>query len=435
MTGLLQRIMKKNLLIVEDNRISGTLIRAKVASTLDFSIHWAQSLGEAVELLDRYDNDFFAALLDYVLPDAPGGEIVDEVVSRGISSIVFTATVTEKVRKELWKKNIVDYVIKDDAQSIEYLTFLLSRLEKNQHIKVLVADDSRFFRVVLSRLLRVQNYQVLEAVDGEDALRIVEANPDIRLVITDYMMPNMDGFTLTRRLRKKYGREGVVILGVTSDRDKTMGAQFIKCGANDFIEKKSFIAEELYCRINQNLENLESIQTIRKMATTDFLTGLYNRRHFCELATKLCSSASRNKHDIACAMIDADHFKTINDSYGHAIGDRVLKHLAQILGSYFQRSSDLIGRMGGEEFCVLADNVKPQDAPVLFEELCRQVESTPFALPEGGELGLSVSMGVCTIVGDGLDSMLKRADELLYRAKNGGRNRAVIDVETTNSEQ
>lgn len=419
----------KNLLIVEDNRISGTLIRAKVASTLDFSIHWAKSLQETIALLNEHDNNFFAALLDYVLPDAPNGEVVDEVVSRGISSIVFTATVTEKVRKDLWKKNIVDYVIKDDAQSIEYLTFLLSRLEKNVKTKILVVDDSRFFRVVLSKLLRVQNYQVLEAVDGEDALKIIESNPDIRLVLTDYMMPNMDGFTFTKRLRKKYGRDGIVILGVTSDRDKTMGAQFIKCGANDFIEKKSFIAEELYCRVNQNLESLESIQTIRKMATTDFLTGLYNRRHFYELAAKLCSSAARNRHDIACAMIDADHFKMINDNHGHAIGDKVLKYLAEILSQYFQRSSDLVGRMGGEEFCVLADNVKPQDATVLFKELCRQVESRPFPLPEGGELKITVSMGVCTEVGEGLDYMLKKADELLYRAKNGGRNRAVLDIE------
>jgi diguanylate cyclase (GGDEF)-like protein len=423
----------KNLLIVEDNRISGTLIRAKVASTLDFSIHWAQNLAEAVALLDRYQNDFFAALLDYVLPDAPNGEVVDTVVSRGISSIVFTATVTEKVRRDLWKKNIVDYVIKDDAQSIEYLTFLLSRLEKNLETRVLVVDDSRFFRAVLAKLLRVQNYQVLEAVDGEDALKIIEQNPDVRLVVTDYMMPNMDGFTLTKRLRKRYGREGIVILGVTSDRDKTMGAQFIKCGANDFIEKKSFIAEELYCRVNQNLENLESIQTIRKMATVDFLTGLYNRRHFHELAGKLCASAARSGHGIACAMIDADHFKPINDNHGHAVGDRVLKHLAAILSHYFQRSSDLVGRMGGEEFCVLADNVKPGDAAELFGDLCRQIESTPFPLPEGGELSITVSMGVCTEVGEGLDDMLKKADELLYRAKNGGRNRAVIDIELAGS--
>ncbi|HEY3487826.1 MAG TPA: diguanylate cyclase [Gammaproteobacteria bacterium] len=419
----------KKLLIVEDNRISGTLISAKVSSVLDFSIHWAKSLEETIKLLDEHQNQFFAALLDYVLPDAPNGEVVDAVVSRGIASIVFTATVTDKVRKDLWKKNIVDYVIKDDAQSIEYLTFLLSRLEKNLHTKILLVDDSRFFRVVLSKLLRVQNYRILEAVDGEDALEVVENNPDVRLVITDYMMPNMDGFTLTKRLRKKYGRDGIVILGVTSDRDKTMGAQFIKCGANDFIEKKSFIAEELYCRVNQNLENLESIQTIRRMAITDFLTGLYNRRHFYEMATKLCYSAIRSKHAIACAMIDVDHFKAINDTYGHTVGDRVLKHLAHTLTEYFQRTSDLVGRMGGEEFCVLADNVKPEDASKLFKGLCPLIESKPFVLPEGGELRITVSLGVCTEPTEGLDFMLKKADELLYQAKKQGRNRAIIDVE------
>jgi diguanylate cyclase (GGDEF)-like protein len=132
-------------------------------------------------------------------------------------------------------------------------------------------------------------------------------------------------------------------------------------------------------------------------------------------------------------MIDADHFKMINDNHGHAIGDKVLKHLAGILGKYFQRSSDLVGRMGGEEFCVLADNVKPQDAAALFEELCRHVESTPFTLPEGGELKITVSMGVCTSVGEGLDQMLKKADELLYRAKHGGRNRAVMDISIVDS--
>jgi diguanylate cyclase (GGDEF)-like protein len=169
------------------------------------------------------------------------------------------------------------------------------------------------------------------------------------------------------------------------------------------------------------------------MATVDFLTGLYNRRHFHELAGKLCASAARSGHGIACAMIDADHFKPINDNHGHAVGDRVLKHLAAILSHYFQRSSDLVGRMGGEEFCVLADNVKPGDAAELFGDLCRQIESTPFPLPEGGELSITVSMGVCTEVGEGLDDMLKKADELLYRAKNGGRNRAVIDIELAGS--
>lgn len=419
----------RNLLIVEDNRISGTLIQAKVSSVLDFSIHWAKTLTEAVTLLDELNNNFFAALLDYVLPDAPKGEIVDEVVSRGIPSIVFTATVTEEVRKELWKKNIVDYVIKDNTQSIEYLTFLLSRLEKNLDIKVLVVDDSKFFRTILSRLLRLQNYQVLEAVNGAEALDVIEQNPDIKLVVTDYMMPEMDGFALTKRLRRKYGRDGIVILGVTTDQDKMMGAQFIKSGANDFIEKKSFIAEELYCRINQNLENMESMQLIRRMAATDFLTGLYNRRHFYETAKKLYASAARSEDKMACAMLDVDHFKMINDQYGHDIGDKVLIHLSSVLSKYFQRTSDLVGRMGGEEFCVFANNIQPDAAARLFSGLLQAIKEKYFILEDGTKLKITVSIGVCTEMGNDLDFMLRAADRLLYHAKEQGRDQVVIDIE------
>ncbi|HEX7028264.1 MAG TPA: diguanylate cyclase [Gammaproteobacteria bacterium] len=419
----------RNLLIVEDNRISGTLIQAKVSSVLDFSIHWAKSLKEAVALLEGQNNNFFAALLDYVLPDAPKGEIVDEVVARGIPSIVFTATVTEEVRKELWKKNIVDYVIKDNTQSIEYLTFLLSRLEKNLDIKVLVVDDSKFFRTILTRLLRLQNYQVLEAVNGVEALNVIEDNPDIKLVVTDYMMPEMDGFTLTKRLRRKYGRDGIVILGVTTDQDKMMGAQFIKSGANDFIEKKSFIAEELYCRINQNLENMESMQLIRRMAATDFLTGLYNRRHFYETAKKLYASAARSEDQMACAMLDVDFFKMINDQYGHDIGDKVLMHLSSILTRYFQRTSDLVGRMGGEEFCVFANNIRPHDAEKMFTGLLEAIKGRPFIMEDGTKLKITVSIGVCTEKGDGLDFMLRAADRLLYHAKEQGRDQVVIDID------
>jgi diguanylate cyclase (GGDEF)-like protein len=419
----------KKLLIVEDNRISGTLISAKVSSVLDFSIHWARSLAEAMTLLDEHNNDFFAALLDYVLPDAPEGEVIDVVVARGIPSIVFTATVTEKVRKKLWQMNIVDYVIKDDTQSIEYLTFLLSRLEKNLDVKVLIVDDSRFFRAILSKLLRVQNYQILEAEDGNEALNVLNNHPDVKLVITDYTMPHMDGFTLTKRLRKRYGRDGIVILGVTTDQNKMMGAQFIKSGANDFIEKKSFIAEELYCRINQSLENLESIQLVKKLAATDYLTKLYNRRYFYETAQKLYASAARSERSMACAIVDVDHFKAINDKYGHDAGDRALVSLAEILTRHFQRSSDLVGRLGGEEFCIFVNDIQPHNVVVLFNELRELVEKEVFTIEGSKELQMTISIGVCTDIGDGLDYMLRRGDELLYQAKNQGRNRVIIDYD------
>jgi diguanylate cyclase (GGDEF)-like protein len=420
----------KHLLVVEDNRIAGSLISSKVSGVLPVTVHWAQSMGEALRLLDEHNNDFFAALLDYMLPDAPDGEIIDEVVARGVPSIVFTGNVvSEKDRRRLWRKQIVDYVIKDDPQSLEYITFLLSRLEKNAAIKILIVDDSRFFRVVLGRLLRVHQYEVLEAVDGEDGLKQLEAHRDIRLVVTDYNMPGMDGFAFIKRLRKLYGRETIAVLGLASERNRTMGARFIKCGANDFISKKSFIAEELYCRVNQNLESLERLQTIRRLATTDPLTHLYNRRYFYDTATHLVASARRNGTPLACAVLDVDRFKKINDTWGHETGDRALQHIAGILVDHFQRSSDLVARMGGEEFCVLTSGLSAAEARKRFESVRRKLEQNLFELADGETESITASIGLCCQNVGNLDALLRRADELLYNAKRTGRNRVCSDSE------
>lgn len=419
----------KHLLVVEDNKIAGSLISTKVSHALPLKIHWAQTLEEARTLLDNNNNNFFAALLDYVLPDAQDGEIVDEVVARDIPSIVFTGNVlTQKERLRLWRKNIVDYVVKDDPQSLEYLTFLLKRLDKNPDIKVMIVDDSKFFRVVLSRLLRVHRYQVLEAVDGQSALQALEQNPNVSLVITDYSMPGMDGFTLIKSIRKRFGREGIAVLGMTSERDKNMGARFIKCGANDFISKKNFITEELYCRVNQNLESLEHVQTIRRLATTDSLTGLYNRRYFYDTATHLLAGARRSNTGVACAMIDIDRFKIINDTWGHQIGDYALQQVSATLSSYFKRDSDLVARMGGEEFCVLANDISPKNALTRFEEVRRLIEAKPLDIDEFQQHTVTVSMGVCTHTQANLDHLLRRADELLYKAKTSGRNKVCTDI-------
>ncbi len=403
------------------------MISKKVLGALDLNICWARSLKEAVSILGKYQNNFFAALLDYTLPDSSQGEIVDEVLSRNIPSIVFTGNVTEDARRELWRKGIVDYVVKDDKQSLEYLIFLLSRLEKNSETKVLVVDDSKFFRRTICRLLEIQKYRVLEAENGAHALRVIRKNPDTKLVITDYSMPEMDGFNLTKRLRRKYGRDGIAILGVTVDQNKTMGARFIKVGANDFIEKERFIVEEFYCRVTQSLQNLEYIQMTRDLATKDYLTGLYNRRYFYEVAEKLYASARRNKIDIACAMIDIDQFKNINDSHGHEVGDKALQHISKILLSHLQRTTDLIARMGGEEFCIMTNDISAEDSVRFFQGLCQAIEARSFEFGGGHRLKITISIGISTELGSGLDDMLRRADRLLYQAKARGRNQVVSD--------
>ncbi len=421
----------RNLLIVEDNRIAGTLIRTKISGALDWNLFWARSLKDAIELLDQHQNNFFAALLDYRLPDADDGEAIQEVVSRGIPSIVFTATTsTHDIRAGLWKKNIVDYVVKDNAQSLNYITELLSRLEKNLDIYVLVADDSQSSRKMLSKLLKTHNYQVIEAGNGKEALKIIESQAGIRLVITDYSMPEMDGVKLTRRLRSKYGKDGVAVLGMTGDQQAAMGANFIKAGANDFINKSNFIIEEFYCRVSQCVETIERIAEIRELATTDPLTGLYNRRYFYETAEKIYASAKRQKRRLAFATIDIDRFKEINDTYGHQAGDSVLKQVAHLLKEHMQRATDLIARVGGEEFCVLADDIAPQHAYRMFEELRAALAEHSIQIKDYKKVKVTVSIGLCTRRGRALDNMLRNSDKFLYQAKHEGRNKTISDLTT-----
>ncbi|GIX21278.1 MAG: diguanylate cyclase [Gammaproteobacteria bacterium] len=421
----------KRLLVVEDNRITGNLIRNRIAAALpEVQVDWAQSLAETLRFLDRPQPEavYFAALLDYVLPDAPGGEVIDAVTAAGVPSVVFTANMFSPAERErLWRKAIVDYVIKDE-QSLNYVVGLLARLEKNPATKVLVVDDSRFFRVVLTRLLRVHRYQVFEAADGEAGLAVLARHPDVRLVITDCMMPKMDGFTFIRRLRRDHPRDRLAVLGLASEREPDTGARLLKTGADDFISKKHFLTEEFYCRVHQALENLERIETIRRLATTDPLTGLYNRRHFYDSAAHLVAAARRNRTPVACAMIDIDHFKRINDHWGHQVGDAALKHVAGVLAGHFRRGADLLARTGGEEFSVLICGLAPEAAAEQCERLRRRLADTPFPLPDGTKLQITASIGLCTRnVGD-LDSLLRHADGLLYEAKRAGRNRLCSDL-------
>lgn len=414
----------KLILVVEDSKFIGSMVKYRLEEAA-YDVIWVKKMSEAIKTLDENEHNFFAALLDYNLPDAPRGEIIDEVSKRDIPSIVFTGLVSKEVRETVWTKGVVDYVIKDDPNSLDYLISMLRRIEINENIKVLIVDDSSFFRKALTDLLKIHRYQTLSARNGKEALDVLENHPDIKLVITDFNMPEMDGFTLTRKIREIHSKDDLAIIGISSEGENVMAARFIKSGANDFLIKQSFLTEEFYCRVTQSIENIELIQMIREAAIKDFLTTLYNRRYFFEMGKTLFASAVRDSLTLACAMIDIDHFKDVNDSYGHETGDIALQHIAKILKSR-TRQSDIVARVGGEEFCVLAVNMDVNDSQKLFEELRKKVEETPVYIDTEQEIFMTVSIGITTELAASLDEMVNQADTLLYQAKENGRNRVEI---------
>ena len=414
----------EKVLIVEDSKVFARILIRKIEDALFFDACWASNFEEARYLLEENpdNNTFFVALLDLHLPDADDGRIVDYVISRGIPAIVFTGDVESEIRDRIWSKKVVDYVSKESPDSLDYLVSLVRRISLNKYVHILVVDDSQTVRNHLVRLLTAHEFIVHEANDGAYALSILERHPEIKVVITDYFMPGMDGVELTRRIRRSRRKDELAVIGISAYGNTILSARFIKNGANDFLNKP-FSSEEFYCRVTQNLEMLEYIQKLRETSIRDPLTGLYNRRHFFEAAKAIHSRLCCGQAVMTLAMIDIDHFKKVNDTYGHAVGDEVLKHVAHGLANRF-RGSDFVARLGGEEFCVIAAGLEGQHAMDVFNDLRNSIERSK-AKAGKTSVGVTISIGICDKPCGSLDAMLAAADAALYKAKRTGRNRVV----------
>ncbi len=410
-------------LIVEDSRSISLFLRGKIESELLLETRAAFTFEEARSILDR-ESDFFVAILDLNLPDAPDGEIVDFVLSKQIPSIILTATLDDEVRERILSRNVVDYVVKQSIWSVEYVTRIIQRIYCNQSIKVLVVDDSSSYRAHYRCLLEAQRYHVLEAADGEAGLQVLNSDPDIKLIITDYNMPNMDGFELVSRVRRKYSKDQIAVIGLSSEGSAVLSAKFLKLGANDFL-RKPFVSEEFHARVTQNIEMIELIEKLRDAAVRDPLTKLFNRRYCLEAGSRLFEQCRKSGSPLAVAMLDIDFFKKINDTYGHDAGDMALKHMASLL----QESAGeghIVGRFGGEEFCILADGIEEGNVAGFFESVRELVEQMVINY-KGQLINFTLSAGVCATLLHSLEAMINRADELLYQAKRQGRNRVILE--------
>jgi diguanylate cyclase (GGDEF)-like protein len=414
----------EKVLIVEDSKVFARILIRKIEDELFFDTCWASNFEEARYLLDENpdDNTFFVALLDLHLPDAADGRIVDYVISKGIPSIVFTGDVEDEVRDRIWAKKVVDYVSKESPDSLDYLCSLVRRISLNKFVNILMVDDSPTVRNHLVRLLTAHEFIVHEAADGPGALEVLERHPEIKVIITDYFMPGMDGVELTRRIRRQHRKDNLAVIGISAYGNSILSARFIKNGANDFLNKP-FSSEEFYCRVTQNLEMLEYIQKLRETSIRDPLTGLYNRRHFFEASACCHARLARGEEPMTMAMIDIDHFKKVNDTYGHAVGDEVLKHVAHGLSNRF-RGGDVVARLGGEEFCVVARGLSGQQAMDVFNDLRNSIERSK-AKAGRASVGVTISIGICDRPLGSVDAMLAAADAALYKAKRSGRNRVM----------
>lgn len=405
--------MVEKVLVVED---SPTFLKhlTQQLTTHGFEVVTATSYAEAQQRLET-DETYLCSVLDYCLPDAVNGEVIDLTLAKNVRTVVISATFREESRDRLIQKGILDYILKDSPAWSNDLISILRRLINNRNHHALIVDDSQLVRNHLSQLLEHQYIKTSVAEDGLVALNILQQHQNISFIITDHDMPNMDGLTFIREIRKTKDRNTLPILGLSGNEERILTAQFIKAGANDFLYKP-FHQEELYCRIHYLLGMKEANDKLYKLANEDELTGLWNRRYFFKVAKK------KSDAHFYVAMLDIDLFKHVNDNFGHDCGDKVIKTIANVLKIHFE--SSCVARIGGEEFCILYEGEYDKFISIL-EVMRKRISAIKIPYLDQ-RLSVTISIGSTQSNGT-IDEKLKIADEHLYAAKQQGRNKLVFD--------
>jgi two-component system cell cycle response regulator len=293
---------------------------------------------------------------------------------------------------------------------------------------VAIVDDDPAIRRLVRLLLKRSGYDTVEFATGAEAREQLERIP-WDLAILDRRLPDIDGLVLCQELRLNpefKSRYVIMLTGEDETEDKIQG---LDLGADDYITKP-FQYAELLARIRAakrivdlQKELMDTNRRLERLSITDGLTGLYNHRHFQDELFREFEESARYGRPLSLAMADLDFFKKVNDTYGHAVGDEVLKAVARMFKES-SRSTDLVARYGGEEFAVLMPETDLDSALAFAEKLRALVEATPVQT-QSGALHVTVSIGVATVPHPNIHAakeLIVASDNALYRAKNAGRN-------------
>ncbi|AFM23030.1 GGDEF domain-containing response regulator [Desulfomonile tiedjei] len=306
-------------------------------------------------------------------------------------------------------------------------------------MKVLVAEDNRFFRRLVEASLQQWGHEVLGCEDGSQAWDLLMQDAPPRLALLDWEMPKLQGIEICRRLRALKDRPYVYLILLTAKSRKDDIIKGLDSGADDYVTKP-FDPVELRVRLRAATRILElqedlmaACQAAEQRAQEDSLTGLWNHSAILDILRKELDRSARSGGNLGVILADVDYFKRINDSYGHLVGDRVLRSIGRAMRENL-RSHDSIGRYGGEEFLVVLPDCCEGDLISLAERLRKAILDD--CARDTQKVLRTMSFG-CTCV-DGkvamcLDAIVHAADEALYRAKKNGRNRIEVQLVATDS--
>ncbi len=305
------------------------------------------------------------------------------------------------------------------------------------NFKILLVEDDKLQAKTTKEYLEKAGHEIVGVENGKAAIKSAKTS-SFDLIVLDLVLPDLDGNEVCRWLKSNKDTQDIPII-ILSARDSTREKVYgLEAGADDYLPKP-YDASELKARIyaclrtkvlqdelrekNRQLE--EVLSQMETLAMTDQLTGLFNRRFFESIIEKEFSKTVRYKHPMSCLMIDIDHFKRINDEYGHHAGDQVLKEISQVMKNCF-READTVARWGGEEFIILLPETTKENALQVASRLLISVSTFKFSSLPGG---ITVSIGLASIPEPAVDTsekLIAASDRALYEAKTKGRNRIEV---------
>ncbi len=301
-------------------------------------------------------------------------------------------------------------------------------------MRVLIAEDDPISRKVLEKTLAKWGYEVVVTCDGQEALDALKADGAPRLAVLDWMMPKKDGPEVCRNIRQIPGGEYFYILLLTAKGTKDNIVEGLDAGADDYVIKP-FDSRELRVRVScgQRIVDLQSElvaarDKLHVQATHDGLTGLLNRSAIFDTLTNEQTRAIRDSTSLSVVMIDLDHFKSVNDNFGHSVGDIILTEAARRMVDS-TRKYDFVGRYGGEEFILVLPNCGSDACMRRAERICQSISAEQFDIGNSQTIPVSASFGVVstdTFPRADVDELVKIADNALYQAKERGRNQVVL---------
>ena len=413
--------MSKKLLIIEDNKSISSVIK-HLGDSLGYQSTIVESLSGVKALLDQ-KNDFFLATVDINLPDAPNGEVIPQVLKNNIPSIIMTGRMDEKMHRHIQNLPVIDYLIKENAQTYHYLLRILSGQLTNENIGILLVNASITSRNQLEILLKRRNFSVYCASSAPEALAFLKNYDDIKMVITEQEMPVVSGIQLVQKIRKKYPANELIVIGISDNQQQYQAERFIKNGADDYL-KRPFSSEEFFCRIMQNIERLNYIEEIEKLANTHHLTSLYNRHYFINEAQKRLKIKTEEPRTVAVVFLRILDFKEMNDEHGYKSGNELLIAMAELLVAFFD--VELVAHFSAAEFAVLMDKESLQSIESALQRFHQETTAHSFSI-NGASLKIKLNIGAQVVLGDNsMHCLLEGADKALIKASQQGGNKLHI---------